>query len=522
MFCPNCGSSHEENQTTCASCGQKVENSNPETYVPYQKTRPVWFYFLVLIALSLSGWGFYSLQNSGKALENIVDVQLTEIRNRQLTKSYYEYASSEFKKNTSFDAFKTFIEKNNALSNFKTMKIISSKQDSNFGVVSIELTLSDNTQVPVKYEFIREDGEWRILRIEIDEHRLSHESVQNEQFMAPIEAQLAAIKKGQLEKAYKENSSDDFKKNTSFEQFSQFIGKFAILSNYSKMDFLKSSLKNSQATVTILLHEGDQNLPIEYTLIHQEGKWQIWSMRIISPSIKNNASEHENPNTLIPPIEKMLSKIKSGDLKGAYEETSSGFKAVTPYEKFENFLKRFSSFKDGTYSIKQQNIDHGVGKVEVELKNKDKITLIEYTLSKENDTWTIWGIQVVKESAAAPADSSGKEPEFDASFLTNEIQAFIQKIKAKEINQAYQNYTAAEFRNATSLEQFTKFVDQNFIFSQNSSVNFENLTFDNNIASIKARITLASGNMVYVKFDLMKEGDRWKILGIKVITDNNE
>lgn len=523
MYCPNCGSPVDEHQICCISCGKKIDHFDHDTYTPYQKSRPIWFYFIVIATLILSFWGFYSLYNSGKTLENIVDVQLTEIRNRQLTKSYYEYSSNEFKKNTSFDAFRNFIEKNSALSNFTAVKILNSKQDSNFGVVLVELTQSDNTRIPVKYEFIREDGEWRILRIEIEDHSLSHDAVENEQYIEPIKTQLAAIKERKLEKAYQEPTSDEFKKNTSFSQFKEFIGKFPIITNHEKIDFLKSSLKNNQATVTIVLHEAEINLPIEYTLTHQEGKWQIWSMRIITPSLDHDNSENQNTALLLPPVTKMLAQIKSNDLKSAYQGTSTGFKAVTSYEKFENFLKKFPSFKEGTYTIKNKNINHGVGKVEVEISNTDQTTHVEYTLSKDHDTWIIWGIQVVKQTSTPKIDHlTDTNTHFDETVLTKEISGLLNNIKNKDFKNAYQDYTSAEFRNVTSYDQFTKFVEQNQIFLKQKKATFDNLTFDNNIGTIKALITTSDGNVFNVKFDLIKEEQRWKILGIKILTNDDE
>lgn len=522
MYCPNCGSPVEDNQTCCTSCGKRLDHFEHETYVPYQKSRPIWFYFIVIATLILSIWGFYSLYNSGKTLETIVETQLTEIRNKQLTKSYYEYSSAEFKKNTPFEAFRTFIENNKALSNFKSIKILNSKQDNNFGVVTLELTLPDNTRIPLKYEFIKEEGEWRVLRIEIDEHKLSPEFLENEKYFEPIKTQLTAIKQHQIESAYMDWSAEDFRKNTSLEQFKQFIGKFPIISNFSKIEFLKSSLKNNQATVTIVLHEDDISLPIEYTLIHEEGKWEIWSMRIITPSLNEKAAEHENPDLLTPPIKKMLGQINAGDLKAAYEETSTGFKAVTTYEKFENFLKRFPILKNGTPTIKKQTIDHGVGKVEVELKDKKQTVLIEYTLAKENGNWIIWGIQIVKQSDNPHTDPSAKEIAFDDSFLTKEIQGFLKKIKDKELQNAYQDYTSTEFRAATSYEQFSKFIEQNTIFTEQTKTSFDAPTFDNNVGTINTQFTSADGKTINAKFDLDKEGENWKILGIKILSNQEE
>ncbi len=106
------------------------------------------------------------LMYATSALVTVVDNQLTALQTGQVEKAY-TYTSTEFQKHTSIDGFKRYVAQfpaliNNASSNFSERKIIN-----NTGYLVGILTAKDGTKTPVFYRLVQENGQWKILDIQI-------------------------------------------------------------------------------------------------------------------------------------------------------------------------------------------------------------------------------------------------------------------------------------------------------------------------------------------------------------------
>lgn len=519
MYCPKCGCLIEDDSHNfCPSCGANFSkdfdypaSATPEQPHPFVKTTPTWFYILMFITLSLMSWGFYALFNTGTPLESIVKSQLSEIQKHQMTKAYYEYSSSEFKKNSSFEEFRSMVTKFPALSNHQSIKIKNVKQENNYGVVFADILENNKPTLSVKYEFIKEDNEWRILKIEI----LKDTSISE---TTPIvKNQLEALSQSKIDEAYSTFGSSAFKKATTPEEFQHFVDAFPLLKKNDSISFPHEQVDGNKATVTALIHQNMQMLPIEYVLIKEGNQWKIWSMRIVTSPSEKDSNDKVDSSELLPPVEELLDSIKQGKLKEAYENTASSFKTVTPFETFKSFIDRFPIFSNNKYKFSKKYFDKKTGKLEVELTDATQTITVEYILSQENGSWKILGMQILKDSKYIPQPKSAPE-DFDTSFLTDIIKEQLQKIKSKDYYNAYNDYTSEQFRESTSFDQFVKFLTQNSAFTENNSAKYGELTLNNNIAIITGVLTGPNNESITVEYNLIKENDEWKILGIKIIT----
>jgi len=305
MYCSNCGSKVKEDQKFCKECGHSFESwdelSHPALRTDSHSRRysPFWLYAIFSITLGLMIWGFYSALSGSKGLEQIGESQLEEIKKNQITKAYYEFSSTKFKEKTSLGAFKKFIEDNPSLIEFESVHFEESQKENNYGVAYGELNILDDITIPIKYEFIKEEGEWRVLRLELDAPQVitqGEDPVTNE-VTGSVRTQLSVIKDGNIEKAYEEYSSLDFKESANLELFKKFIDHYPYFASYENIDLLNTDYSGNTAKVTAVLYADGSALPLEYTLKNEEGMWKIWSMQILKTPL-TQLDNQDNGKTL--------------------------------------------------------------------------------------------------------------------------------------------------------------------------------------------------------------------------------
>ena len=95
-------------------------------------------------------------------------------------------------------------------------------------------------------------------------------------------------------------------------------------------------------------------------------------------------------------VEAHLDALKSGDLRGAYEQTATQFQSNTSLEQYEAFIQRYPSLSHiGDYDIGGRSVENGIGTVEVTVEGTDGSSLpVTFSLLSENDDWFVYGIEV--------------------------------------------------------------------------------------------------------------------------------
>lgn len=108
--------------------------------------------------------------------------------------------------------------------------------------------------------------------------------IDSHQQLALIENQLAALREGDVDKAYFLYTSLEFKKTTSLKQFKQFIGSSRVFSENKSFHFNSVNFEKAIATFegTLISKEGEA-LQTEYDLIQEDGKWKILGIQLFKP-----------------------------------------------------------------------------------------------------------------------------------------------------------------------------------------------------------------------------------------------
>lgn len=107
-----------------------------------------------------------------------------------------------------------------------------------------------------------------------------------------VQHQLAAIRAGDLEKAYSYTSSQ-FKEATSYDAFREFIDQVPALKDNESSSFMSKSINDNEAIIsgTVRSREGTVT-SIEYLLIYEDKVWRIEGIRI-NPSDAGVLKEEE-------------------------------------------------------------------------------------------------------------------------------------------------------------------------------------------------------------------------------------
>lgn len=110
---------------------------------------------------------------NSKQLLEIIDSQLKALRGKEIDKAYQENTSMEFRKKTSLDDFKKLVERFKPFSQNKLFQFQSFYTEDDIATFGGELHSIEGESIPVEYDFIQEDGKWKILGIQIYQNELS-------------------------------------------------------------------------------------------------------------------------------------------------------------------------------------------------------------------------------------------------------------------------------------------------------------------------------------------------------------
>lgn len=96
------------------------------------------------------------------------------------------------------------------------------------------------------------------------------------------------------------------------------------------------------------------------------------------------------------------------------------------------------------------------------------------------------------------------------------VEEHLKKIREHRITQAYFDYTSKNFQDTTSLEAFRDFVISYPELSENKMFRVEEKTAENEIGAIKGVLISNDLQEMKTEYQLIREGDKWKILSIRL------
>lgn len=215
-----------------------------------------------------------------------IDAQLRSFRKKDIKTAYEETNSKEFKSITSLSNFSTFIEKHPIFFTHKKVTIKNQSLKNNEAQITIVLN-PEGEAIPIRYQLIEEDGEWKIWNMNV----LSSLSpaievlLKNPDSMkAPIEELLQLLKVEDLSKAYSlEYTSQEFQDAASLEDFKQFIDSYSIFKDYKKIEIQDPVIDSNTGLLEVsLTNREGKKTHLLFTMGIENDKWKIWGLQILS------------------------------------------------------------------------------------------------------------------------------------------------------------------------------------------------------------------------------------------------
>lgn len=225
--------------------------------------------------------------------------------------------------------------------------------------------------------------------------------------IVPIDAQLRDFRDGDVESAYRDTTSGDFKSATSLEAFKTFVEKNPILSKHKSIEVKTNAIQEQEANITVTLDPAKEAVPVNYLLVKENNQWKIWHMSVTPLYSEETKALMQDQSAMRVPIEAQLQALRDGNIPKAYQNfTSDAFKRAASLEAFRAYVKDFPVLSQPvSIDYKEPIFSKGTSLLEVHLNTETTTTVMEYTLGIEDDEWKIWGEKVLKQLAKAPSDS---------------------------------------------------------------------------------------------------------------------
>lgn len=395
MFCSSCGKPLPDGAQFCESCGTKM-GTDPSSRMPnWMKV------ILALLAIGL----LYALFQLGTTSQpqSVVEDQINAIRNEQLTEAYYNYTSKEFQEATPLDKFKEFVRAFPALTKNSTATFDEPQKEEEGQSIKAELMSADGEKTLLRYHLLEDDDKWKIINIKVikDEEK-EQPSATNEDYAVPVENQLKALKAHQLDQAYNDYVSNEFKEITPFDRFLDFIKNFPIMTDYESYAIEEPEHYNGIAKVKATLKgANDALLVLEYSVVYVAEGWKIAGVQITSTSNLTSSIPDFNADDLLVILNSFVEDLKANQLEQAYNtHTSQDFKKATSYDNFKQFIESHPVLNHVTdYTFDKLGFNGNIATYQGTLVNEDKpLQEVQYQLIQEDGKWKILKIELLDQS----------------------------------------------------------------------------------------------------------------------------
>lgn len=225
--------------------------------------------------------------------------------------------------------------------------------------------------------------------------------------------------------------------------------------------------------------------------------------------------------SLVDVIDKQLEALHKNEINNAYYAyTSSEFQRTTSLEDFKEFVEAHPIFFNSQSAhFIQRSIKQGVGTIKGNLTSADRVKVsIEYKLIKEEGKWKILSIRLLGSEGSKPMDKESQAP---LKELEGIVSGQLNAIKEGKVDEAYEKYSSAEFKTATSLKDF-----QDFVQRYPELTNYDYITISKSTARKGGGIvsvTLFHGEVpAYVKYYFIFENEAWKIWSMRILSPFEE
>ena len=292
---------------------------------------------LLILTAGLMQAGLYLFRDV--KVKQVVESQLSALRQGKIAMAYHNMHSQEFKSATSLNDFTQFIQEHPLFINFAAMDIKEPAFDHPYASTKVQLEDEQGDFVEVLYELVKENYSWKVLGVHIKPSDKAEESATAE-MISPIQHQLTSFQKGDILEAYQQCSSNDFMESTSFENFKTFVVRNPLLSQFDHYTYQKHSMQGRSGRVEVIINPDTQAMPIEYYLRQNEdGKeWKIQYMQLVVDTGEETKSA--TADQLMATLNELMETLKKKTLSTSITTSSHLMCKRQPQKKpLKTFLK---------------------------------------------------------------------------------------------------------------------------------------------------------------------------------------
>jgi hypothetical protein len=106
--------------------------------------------------------------------------------------------------------------------------------------------------------------------------------------------------------------------------------------------------------------------------------------------------------------------------------------------------------------------------------------------------------------------------EYEAKNITDVVEKQLLTIRDHKYTEAYYAYTSKEFRDSTSLSDFTNFVKENHVLNNNRSIKIDSISMKDNLSQVTATVTGDDETTLQADYTLVYKDNEWKVFILSV------
>lgn len=343
---------------------------------------------------------------------------------------------------------------------------------------------------------------------------LRFSSSHEESLIEAVEGQLKALRNNKVTEAYYVYTSKDFQSNVPLKTFKELISTYTALSQNQSFSMNENMFLDNLAILKgTLKSANNEHTPVEYELIQEDNKWKILSILLAVPQPKDGQTQPAIDWLM--PIDTQLRLLREKKIKEAYEQAHSAqFRKATSLEDFEKFIEKNPVFvKHTNIIVKTQSLQKDEAQVTIILDPEKEPVPITYLLVKEDGAWKIWNMNLAASQSPKVANLLK-----DTDSIKKTVKDQLETIKKDEIIKAYSSeFMSKAFKQATSLEDFRKFVGKYPILTQFDQVELTEPVIENGTAKLEVTLRKDTFSHITLEYTLGIENEAWKVWGLQAL-----
>lgn len=326
-----------------------------------------------------------------------------------------------------------------------------------------------------------------------------------------VEEQLVALNDNRISQAYYEYTSKEFQKTTSIKQFKEFLSIYPVLFETRSYRLKLEETDENRAQVSgVLVSQGLEEMQANWGLVKENEEWKVVSLRLTE--LINEEQGSRITSQMINLVKKQLKALRDREMVEAYYGfVSKDFQQQTSRDDFEGFIKDNPILVNyRSISSEEGRVENDRGYVTLALENENGSYLLEYTLSRELGEWKVFSLKVV-----LPPEVAVQKAATNPEALVPPVKDLLEALASEQPYRAYKQ-TSKDFQDATSFENFQKFISSFPALSRRELADIKRGEIQNGTGTVRVNLHDDEG-ITTLEFRMGFSEGEWFVWGMEVI-----